>query len=92
MTNKEKNTKIMDKLIQKLALPIIAVAAVLLIIVMLAGSQDTTKQNNAYIRVINCIVSYPATSRTQSDVEQCYRTVENDLGIKLQRYDSSVKR
>jgi len=78
-----------DKVIQKIALPLIAVAAALLIVVYIASVKDTSRENNGYIRVINCIVSFPASTRSQNDIENCYKTVESDLGIKLQRYDSS---
>ncbi len=86
---KQKMNKAIDKIIPKIALPVIAIAAVLLIVIMLQSSKDTGEQNNAYIRVINCIVSYNASTRTQEDIERCYVTVERDLNVKLQRYDSS---
>lgn len=78
-----------DKIIGKLAIPIIAIAGVLLIIIITLSSQGTDNENNAYIRVINCVVSIPATTRTQSDIESCYLTVENDLNVDLRRYDGS---
>lgn len=78
-----------DTVIQKVALPLIALAAVLLIVLYIGSVKDTSKENNAYIRVINCIISIPATTRDQNDIEHCYSTVEHDLGVKLQRYDSS---
>lgn len=81
--------KAFDKLMPKIALPIIIAAAVLLIFAMVTSSKSTGEQNNAYIRVINCIVSYNASERTQDDIETCYLTVERDLNVKLQRYDSS---
>lgn len=81
--------KTLDKVMSKVAIPIIISAGVLLVILMLASSKGTSEQNNAYIRVINCIVSYNAVDRTQDDIETCYQTVERDLNVKLQRYDSS---
>lgn len=80
---------LLDRIINKIAIPVIVTAAIMIVAFMVASSKGTSEQNNAYIRVINCIVSYPATVRTQMDVEQCYVTVERDLNIKLQRYDSS---
>lgn len=80
-----------DRVMAKFALPLIALAGVLLIIAIASSTKTTSEQNNAYIRVINCIVSYPATSRTQDDVEGCYRTVEREMNTRLQRYDNSRK-
>lgn len=82
-------TKIIDKVIPKIAMPIIILAAILLVFTIVSSSKETSEENNAYIRVINCIVSYPPSGREQNDIEQCYLTVERDLGTKLQRYDNS---
>lgn len=76
----------------KFALPIIGIAAVLLIVAMILATQNINKDNNGYIRVINCVISIPASVRTQADIEHCYSTVEKDLGIHLQRYDTSSYR
>lgn len=54
---------------------------------MIANNTIQSKENNGYTRVINCIISKNATERIQSDIEECYRVVENEIGIKLQRYD-----
>ena len=83
--------KTLDKIMLKIAIPIIASAALLLVFMFLAKGQSTTDQNNAYIRVINCIVSHNAGDRTQEDIENCYIEVEGDLNTTLQRYDSSDK-
>lgn len=84
--------KTIDKMFAKFALPIIIIAAALLIITITLTIQDTSKDNNGYIRVINCVISTPADARTQIEIENCYSTVETDLGIKLQRYDTSSYR
>ncbi len=81
--------KKVDKVINKIALPILAIAAMLLILVFVLGIKSKNEENNGYIRVINCIISIPATTRTQGDIESCYQTVENQTGVKLQRYDTS---
>lgn len=83
--------KTADRVMSKIAIPVIAAAAVLLVIALALDTRGTSNQNNAYIRVINCIVSYNASTRTQEQIEQCYTTVERDLNIRLQRYDSSNK-
>jgi len=79
----------LDKVMPKVALPIIIFAAILLVVLMLASTNGTNEQNNAYIRVINCIVSYNASERSQDDIEKCCLTVESDLNVELQRYDNS---
>ena len=79
----------LDKVMPKVALPIIIFAGLLLVFMMLSRGQTTNDQNNAYIRVINCIVSHNASTRTQEDIESCYIRVERDLRTTLQRYDSS---
>lgn len=84
-----KITQTTEKVISKIAIPVIIAAGMLLITALVLTSQGTTNQNNAYIRVINCIVSYNANERKQSDIDNCYKTLERDLGITLQRYDSS---
>lgn len=81
-----------DKVMKKIALPIIALAAIVLILTMLASTKSQTSENNGYIRVINCIISIPATTRTQADIESCYKTVEQQVNVKLQRYDTSTYR
>lgn len=81
-----------DKIFAKIALPVLVAAGILIIITIALSTEDTSKENNGYIRVINCVVSIPATVRTQTDIEKCYSTVEKDLGIRLQRYDTSSYR
>jgi len=80
-------SKFVEKLFLQLAPFIIVLAGVMIILVIIADSRGTTKQNNAYVRVINCIVSKNANTRTQDDIEQCYQIVERESNIKLQRYD-----
>ena len=84
--------KIYEKVIGKIALPVLAMAAALLIFVAVLSTQNTNKENNGYIRVINCVISIPAKVRTQADIEKCYKSVEKDLDIQLQRYDTSSYR
>lgn len=84
--------KVLDKVIAKTALPILAVAGVILTLFFVISINGATQQNNGYIRVINCVISIPATKRTQTDIEHCYTTVEQNLGIHLQRYDTSSYR
>lgn len=79
----------LNKIIPKIAIPVMIVAALLIVFVVVDGGRKTSEENNAYIRVINCIVSHNASDRTQADIEGCYLTVERDLDIHLQRYDSS---
>jgi Skp family chaperone for outer membrane proteins len=76
---------------KKIGLPLIVLAGIVLILSFVASSKSTGEENNAYIRVINCIVSYPATQRTQTNIEECYKTVEDQMHVHLQRYDSSNK-
>lgn len=78
-----------DKFVGKVALPIIAIIGILLVAIFFIAIKGSTQENNGYIRVINCVISIPAKTRTQDDIEQCYRTVEKDIGVKLQRYDTS---
>ena len=90
-----------DKIMPKIALPVIIAAGIVLMFFTISSlfainshdheSNEEIKENNGYVRVINCIVSYPPMSREQENIENCYRTVENDLGIKLQRYDNSQR-
>lgn len=84
-------TKALDKILPKIALPVIAIAGIMLVFTMISVTQNTNNENNAYIRVINCIVTHNASERTQQDIENCYLTVERDLNIKLQRYDGTDK-
>lgn len=83
-------TRTMDKIIPKIALPIIILAAILLIFNIISSSKQTGEENNAYIRVINCMVVAHAVNDNQSidkDVDLCYATVEADMNVKLKRYD-----
>lgn len=81
-----------EKFITKLALPLIGLAAILLIFIMVSSARARAIENNGYIRVINCIISIPATTRTQNDIETCYEIVEKQVDVKLQRYDTSSYR
>ena len=85
----KKMENILDKIIPKIALPIIVIAALLLVFWSVNEGRRTSEENNAYIRVINCIVSHNASVRTQENIEGCYVNVEKDLDIHLKRYDSS---
>lgn len=71
--------------------PLVLLAAGTLLIFAIANSDNnTTTENNAYIRVSNCVLSIPATDRTQQDIEQCYQEVEEDLSLEseLHRYNN----
>lgn len=50
-------------------------------------SRDVNAENNAYIRVIDCIISKNAVNRSQEDIETCYQSVERDTQVHLKRYD-----
>lgn len=76
-----------DRVMTAFALPLLVVSGMVLIGMLIVGARNVTDDNNAYIRVINCIVSHNASERTQEDIESCYDTVERDTGIKLQRFD-----
>lgn len=80
-----------DKVFQTIAPTVIMLAVVLLIIPIVLQSKITSRENNAYIRVINCVLSYTANERTTNDIENCYTTIENQLNTRLQRYDNSNK-
>lgn len=45
------------------------------------------KESTTYTRVSNCILSIAPGKRTQKDVENCYRSVQEDAGVTLKRYD-----
>lgn len=81
--------KVADRVISKIAMPVIIAAGILLIAWIVLDAKGTTTETNGYIRVINCVISVPAGTRTQGDIETCYIKVEKELNIKLQRYDSS---
>lgn len=83
--------KTTDRVMSKIALPVIASAGILLILAIVVSAKNTNTETNAYIRVINCIVSHNANDREQSDIEQCYVTVERQMHTQLQRYDNSSK-
>ena len=50
-------------------------------------NRERTEQNEAYVRVTNCILSTPPAQRGQNDINHCYEKVEKDFGVKLQRYN-----
>jgi hypothetical protein len=45
------------------------------------------RNNTAYVRVQNCILSIPATSRTEENIDHCYSVIEREFQTKLTRYD-----
>lgn len=61
------------------------------IYVRITTNHSTGLQNNAYIRVTNCILSTPPATRGKVEIDSCYTTVEHDLNIKLQRYNNTDK-
>ena len=79
----------LDSVMSRIALPTIALAGVVLISFFVISIGDATRDNNAYIRVTNCIISSPSESRTQTSIESCYQNVEKSLELKLERYDTS---
>lgn len=88
---KEHEMNTLDKIVQKAAIPLIALAGVILILAMISTAQNTNKENNAYIRVINYVVTLHSTHDSMplaADIENCYAQVEQELDIKLKRYDS----
>ena len=80
-----------DKFFQKLAIPVILAAGVLVFYFMISSDINTGEENNAYVRVINCIISINAVDRKQGDIENCYIAVEKDLNVKLKQYDNSLR-
>lgn len=87
----EQGKKHADKFFERFSLFIILLAGITLIGYFIVDSRNTTNQSNGYVRTINCILSVPATTRTKTDIDNCYTQVEQDLGIKLQRYNSLDK-
>ncbi len=81
----------LDHFFQKIALPIIFIASVLVLFMVSSSANNTSAENNAYVRVINCIISINAVDREQGDIETCYQVVEKDLNVKLKRYDNSLR-
>jgi hypothetical protein len=45
------------------------------------------KENTAYVRVLNCIISKNAVGRTQKDIEHCYQVIQGEFHVPLTRYD-----
>jgi hypothetical protein len=80
-----------DHFFQKIALPVIFIASVLVLFLVSSSANNTSAENNAYVRVINCIISINAVDREQGDIENCYQVVEKDLGVTLKRYDNSLR-
>lgn len=70
-----------------LYLTVVAIVGIGAAITLILTSKSVTKENNAYMRVINCIISKNAVGRTQGQIEECYIRVEKDLNIELKRYD-----
>lgn len=83
--------KVVDNLFQKIAIPVIVFAGVLILFFTISNNANTSSENNAYVRVINCIISFTPDNRTRAEIEACYVTVENDLNVTLKRYDSSIR-
>lgn len=75
-----------EKAISKIAPFVIFFAGIIIILLVVTDIRGTSRQNNGYVRVINCIVEIPATVRTEEDIDRCYEVVEKDLGITLKRY------
>ncbi len=80
-----------EKFIERFAMFIILLAGIAVMGFFMVDGRNTSSQNNGYVRVINCIISVPATERTSVDIDNCYASVENDIGIKLQRYNEAKK-
>lgn len=82
-----------EKIIQKLALPLIVIAAVFIMLAFVFMTKSKVDENNGYVRVINCIIVLHSEHDTQpvaNDIENCYVQVEQQMHIKLQRYDTNV--
>lgn len=82
-----------ERMLSKIALPIIGVALVLLVIMLVRLNQTSrsVEETSAYTRVSNCIVAKVAEPPTvQDEVEQCYVQVEKDTGVTLQRFDEQT--
>lgn len=61
---------------------------ILIALIMISENSSRSTENNGYVRVINCIIfKGNSQTRTRDDIEDCYRAVENDLHITLDRYD-----
>lgn len=85
----KKVVDVADKIIPKIAIPLIVFAGMLVITLTVNEQTEVGNNTNAYIRVIECIVSQDTTTHNQADVENCYTTVEKNFNIKLQRYYES---
>lgn len=48
------------------------------------------KENQTYSRFTACALSFPATSRTQEQIDYCWEVVQRDTGVTVKRYDREI--
>lgn len=68
-------------------MPVIITGAITVVFFIVSSTENTSKETNSYIRITNCILSIPATTRTQEDIARCYDFVESEQGGDLVRFD-----
>jgi len=69
------------------ALPyLIVLAGIIFSVIMISQTSQQTKENNFYTRFQACILTIAPSVRTQKSVDSCYDQVEQQTGIKADRY------
>ena len=80
-----------ESFLNRFGIIILIVAGLTFFGFFLLKSNNTTQENNGYLRVINCVSTVPGSQRTANDIEKCYQSVENDLNVTLQRYNKNPR-
>lgn len=71
----------------------IATALIIVAVIEMNQTQYTVKETAAYTRVSNCIVAKSGSkTSTPLGVETCYKQVEKDSHIPLERFDNEISK
>jgi hypothetical protein len=60
------------------------------VLIFNTNAKEVSRENNAYIRGVACILSINAAGRSQNDIERCWRAVQKETGIPVRRYDKEL--
>lgn len=79
--------KPLDRIMHYVAPVVIAAAAILVTAFFLNEGNQTSKDNNVYVRYIACALSVDPQQRNQKVINQCWDHVIEEADREVHRYD-----
>jgi len=71
---------------------LIVLVGIVFALVLIDDARRTTTENNFYTRFQACVLTISPLVRNQQSIDSCYDQVEEQTGIKADRYETQEKK